>query len=160
MDCAGQIGLTTQSVVVKAGYWRSNNATDYIKPCPVPEACINSSCAQGHHGSFCMVCAPGYSRWRRAGLCETCPKQLGWGIMRAIAALILCLVLLVIFLRLNRKAPSGVIKPFINASQMIQVLLMFEVDWPESFAHLASVFGSVNLLRATCNTNRCIEFVE
>ena len=155
MNCTVS-GLTTQSVAVKAGFWRSHNATITIKPCPVPEACVHSSCAKGHRGPFCMVCDPGYSRWRRAGLCEACPEQMGWGVVRAIAALILCLVLLVVFLRLNRKVPSGVIKPFINASQMVQVLLMFEVDWPESFGHLAAIFGGVNLDAVSLASPSCM----
>ena len=95
MDCS-EAGLTASSLVVKAGYWRPHNTTINIKPCPVPQACVNSSCVEGHTGPFCMVCAAGYSRWRRAGLCEACPDDTGWSVARSIAALILCLFLIVL----------------------------------------------------------------
>ena len=145
MDCTSTIGLTIYDVPVKAGFWRSNNATNNIKACPVEKACVNSTCASGHEGPFCMVCSPGYSRWQRTGLCQPCPAEIGWGVVRSIASLVLIIALLVAFLKLNRKAPNGAIKPLINASQMIQVLLMFEADWPDSFSILVSIFGSINL---------------
>eukprot|EP00947_MAST-08B_sp_MAST-8B-sp1_P001648 g1648.t1 len=145
MDCSSAVGLSISSVPIKDGFWRSNTMSNNIKACPVAEACTNSTCASGHEGPFCMVCSPGYSRWQRGGLCQPCPAELGWGIVRSVASLVLVVGLLVLFLRLNRKAPNGAIKPFINASQMIQVLLMFEVDWPDSFGTLVSIFGSINL---------------
>ena len=36
------------------------------------------------------------------------------------------------------------------------MLLVFEVDWPESFAHLASVFGSVNLDAVSLASPSCM----
>eukprot|EP00947_MAST-08B_sp_MAST-8B-sp1_P004996 g4996.t1 len=145
MDCLEEEGLTIAKIPIKKGFWRSHDGTNDIKPCPVQDACVNSSCATGHQGPYCMVCSTGYSRWQRTQLCEPCPESMAWGIIRSIFALVLCIALLVIFLRLNRRAPNGVIKPFINASQMIQVLLMFEIDWPSSFSTVASVFSGINL---------------
>ena len=82
--------------------------------------------------------------------------RVGWAIVRSMALVVLCLALLVIFLRVNRTAPSGVIKPFINGTQMIQVLLMFDVEWPKSFSQIAAVVGGLNLDAVSITSPSCM----
>eukprot|EP00947_MAST-08B_sp_MAST-8B-sp1_P006066 g6066.t1 len=45
----------------------------------------------------------------------------------------------------NRKAPDGVLRPLINAAQMMMVVLMFPVDWPDSITMMSRIFDGVNL---------------
>eukprot|EP00947_MAST-08B_sp_MAST-8B-sp1_P000611 g611.t1 len=130
---------------------------DACKPCgkgrysSAQVSCKSSDCAEGKYGTGQIVVKKDNDT-EEVKDCTNCPVgryspavEIGWGIVRSIASLVLVIGLLVLFLRLNRKAPNGAIKPFINASQMIQVLLMFEADWPASFSTLVSIFGSINL---------------
>eukprot|EP00947_MAST-08B_sp_MAST-8B-sp1_P000112 g112.t1 len=54
------------------------------------------------------------------------------------------LVLLALCLFFNRKAPNGILRPLINAAQMMMVVLMFPVDWPDSVMIFSLIVEGIN----------------
>ena len=144
-------GRTVFNLQVDGGFWRGSNQTAKLMVCPVAEACKGGNstghyCIEGHEGPLCAVCAPTFFRWVAKEKCERCPEELGWRVMRSVVLLLLLLVLLLLFLRFNRKAPDGVMRPLINAWQMLQVILMSNREWPPFITAIHNYFvSSVNL---------------
>ena len=42
------------------------------------------------------------------------------------------------------KASNGILRPLINAAQMMTVVLMFPVDWPESIMVMTHILEGIN----------------
>jgi len=51
---------------------------------------------------------------------------------------------LVVFVRVNRRAPRSVIRPFLNLVQLMSVMLLFDAPYPESFRVLANILAGLN----------------
>eukprot|EP00947_MAST-08B_sp_MAST-8B-sp1_P000632 g632.t1 len=101
-------------------------------------------CLAGHHGPLCAICDTGYSRWRNTVPCSKCPENMLPSVFAAIGAAILLLILLILCLYFNRRAPNGVLRPLINAAQMLVVVMMFPVDWPESIKLFENIISGIN----------------
>jgi hypothetical protein len=64
-------GMTLATLRVLPGYWRTDNRSSDVRPCPVAEACVgwNASalfelgtyCREGHVGPYCNLCKDGYA---------------------------------------------------------------------------------------------------
>ena len=170
VDCSHP-GVSSRSAQVKAGFWRTSDDSIVFLPCPVPEACVGASplqrvsgangsasgngtanttanfepCARGHEGPLCMVCKAGWTRRHSRVLCEACPESTGLSFLWALLFAVLGVIALLLFLRCNRKAPSGVVRPFMNAVQKLLVVLLFPVRWPKSVEQLnAYVVSAIN----------------
>ena len=159
-----QPGSVLVAAKVKQGYWRADNQSRTFYVCRVPEACVGASglrssgnfttntttntadqfCAPGQTGPLCAVCKPGFSRWSSKSLCTPCPKDLAGGIVASVFSFLGILVLLVACLMFNRRAPNGILRPLINAAQMMMVVLMFPVDWPKSITVMSRIFDGIN----------------
>jgi hypothetical protein len=64
-----QMGNTLETLRVLPGYWRTNNHSSDVRPCPVAEACVGwdvsaTYCREGHNGPYCSLCEDGYVRMR------------------------------------------------------------------------------------------------
>ena len=62
-------GMALETLRVLPGYWRTNNRSSDVRPCPVAEACVGwnvsaSYCREGHTGPYCNLCEDGYVRMR------------------------------------------------------------------------------------------------
>jgi hypothetical protein len=64
-------------------------------------------------------------------------SSLGIGVL--LIAGFFCLLLV------NRKFPSGSLRPLLNAWQQLSVILQFDSDWPDALKSLAAVLQSINL---------------
>ncbi len=104
----------------------------------------NYYCAAGQRGPLCALCETGFSRWSNKVMCTPCPEELGTGIVMSILSIIGMLALLVLCLYFNRKAPNGILRPLINAAQMMMVVLMFPVDWPDSVMIFSLIVEGIN----------------
>ena len=82
-------------------------------------------------------------------LCEPCSSNIAGSVALSIFTLIGCLIVLYLFLLYSRRSSKGAARPIINMCQMVQVLLMFDVGWPESFRQLQALLsGMVFLAKA------------
>eukprot|EP00947_MAST-08B_sp_MAST-8B-sp1_P002385 g2385.t1 len=116
----------------------------------------NYYCAAGQRGPLCALCEPGFSRWSNKVMCTPCPEELGTGIAMSILSIIGMLVLLALCLIFNRKAPNGILRPLINAAQMMMVVLMFPVDWPESIMVMTHILEGINFSFVKLASPSCI----
>eukprot|EP00947_MAST-08B_sp_MAST-8B-sp1_P003406 g3406.t1 len=66
------------------------------------------------------------------------------------------LVLLALCLYFNRKAPNGMLRPLINAAQMMMVVLMFPVNWPESIRIMTHILEGINFSFVTIASPSCM----
>merc|ERR1712034_98165 len=52
---------------------------------------------------------------------------------------------LVLFVAVNRRAPSGLLRPFINLVQTLTVMLMFDAPFPESLLKVGRALSGLSL---------------
>jgi len=90
-----------------------------------------------------MVCDVGYSRLQQSGQCEPCSANVAGSVVLAIVIMVVILGALYLFLLYSRRSNAGYTRPFINMCQSLQVLLSFNVKWPDSFLYLQSVLGGI-----------------
>ena len=96
-------GITTASLPLKDGYWRTQLTSTEIYACPIFDGCrstlANSThmCAPGYSGIMCALCDDGHFYSKAADKCKTCEEanQFMWIIG---AAFIILAVLAVYFL--------------------------------------------------------------
>ena len=80
---------------------------------------------------YTAVCAPGYARSKASEPCQQCgPAAEAWG--GASLSTVAMLVLLVLMLVINRRAPSSVLRPLVNFAQTLSIMLLFDAPWPEA----------------------------
>eukprot|EP00947_MAST-08B_sp_MAST-8B-sp1_P003569 g3569.t1 len=159
------IGNELEDVTLADGMWRAGPHDNDFLPCPVDGTCIGGNisgrvmdrargnstgeediyCLTGNHGPLCAICDAGYSRWRNTVPCSKCPDDMAPSIIGAIGAAIGLLALLALCIFFNRRAPNGILRPVINAAQMMVVVMMFPVEWPKSIQELGQVFSGINL---------------
>jgi hypothetical protein len=68
-----EAGMKLETLRVLPGYWRTDNRSSDVRPCPVAEACVGwetGNCREGHVGPYCNLCDDGYER------CFTAPSPL------------------------------------------------------------------------------------
>ena len=128
MECA-ELGSEAQSLNLTAGFYRPSLATVEVVECPVKAACIgglgvaaNNSCRAGNEGVLCAVCTAGYYQPSAFVPCEECGDKT-LAIVSALGALLGMVVSLGGFILINRRAPSGLLRPFINLVQQLSVML-------------------------------------
>eukprot|EP00947_MAST-08B_sp_MAST-8B-sp1_P003620 g3620.t1 len=66
-------------------------------------------------------------------------------IIAAVGATGCLITLLGVCIVFNRRAPNGMLRPLINAAQMMVVVMMFPVEWPKSIQLLGQIFSGINL---------------
>ena len=157
-------GLNLRSLEPDLGFWRLDSLSKAILPCPVPKACSSGdsssntstgnstststnasiSCAPGHEGALCMVCTDGWARSGSTALCKQCQVKAA-DVVVSIMFVILGLALFGAFLALNRRVPSGALRPLINMWQQLSVVLLFDVKWPTEFDSLLAILSTINL---------------
>ena len=82
-----------------------------------------SSCLKGNEGPFCAVCSEGYFRPSAFQPCKACGDE-AMAMLSAVVALVAMVILLFVFIQINRRAPSGLLRPFINLVQQLTVMLV------------------------------------
>jgi len=59
------VGMKLESVFLDPGFWRTNEKSEEILECPIPDACTGGNdtdiCREGHKGHYCATCKDGYS---------------------------------------------------------------------------------------------------
>jgi len=165
VDCFGD-GNRLEKLHILPGFWRSSNSSELVLHCPIKEACPGSSastdaagkntttslitrtgntlCATGNEGVMCTLCSPRYQRINMAQPCKACGTP-GEAIAWAIGGAFISVAGLVVLLYLNRKAPNGALRPFINFVQYISVMLMYNAPWPALLIQLFKVLQSLNM---------------
>ena len=93
---------------------------------------------------MCTLCSPRYQRINMAQPCKACGTP-GEAIAWAIGGAFISVAGLVVLLYLNRKAPNGALRPFINFVQYISVMLMYNAPWPALLIQLFKVLQSLNM---------------
>ena len=105
-----------------------------VLPCPVKDACLPttgnatnaSSCIEGNEGPLCAVCAARSYRPSAFSPCEACGDE-ALAVLSALGGLVAMVACLVVFVLVNRRAPSGLLRPFINLVQQLTVMLVSEL---------------------------------
>ncbi|GMI23025.1 hypothetical protein TeGR_g4447 [Tetraparma gracilis] len=92
------MGNTLETLRVLPGYWRTNNHSSDVRPCPVAEACVGwdvsaTYCREGHNGPYCSLCEDGYAP-DALQLCQECKTGAG-DVAYTLMILVVGLVLLV-----------------------------------------------------------------
>ena len=124
------MGNEASSLVVTNGYFRPSERTTEIVPCPVADACIggagvvgNNSCLVGNTGVLCAICSDGFYRPSAFVPCQPCGNE-ALAFFSALCALLGMGLGVWIFIMVNRRAPSGLLRPFINLVQQLVVMLV------------------------------------
>jgi len=151
MDCAAA-GSDVSALKLHEGYWRPSDSSDEVLACPVPKACAGSNattpdergCLPGNGEMLCAVCAEGFYRPSAFSPCEECGAQ-GVAVASMLGILLAMAVGLAIFLVANRRAPSGLMRPFINLVQTLSVMLMFDAPFPESLVKMGKALSGLSL---------------
>ena len=150
-------GAVLNQLDIKVGFWRLDNLSKQAFECPVPQACNataggkvpsnhsgDEKCALGHQGTLCMSCSDGWARSGSKTLCTKC--DVTWlSVLSSLGVGILFIVGFVGLLFINRKYPSGALRPLLNAWQQLSVILQFDSDWPDALKFLAAALQSINL---------------
>ena len=141
-------GSTIETLILEKRFWRANKTTLHIERCRKGYNClggiiINSSddlCNKGHTGPMCDVCLDGWAK--NEGKCFKCLTD-SHVIARSYTFTIIFpfIISLIIYLMIKTANPkssqsqkeplSGVIKIFMNYSQIFTLASSFEINWPE-----------------------------
>ncbi|CAM9462085.1 unnamed protein product, partial [Ectocarpus sp. 12 AP-2014] len=125
------MGATTRTLPVKAGYWRASLDSVYIRQCFNEDACQGGSivaseqdyCNAGYEGPQCAVCASGYGRGV-ANACHLCTASFKGGMyfVLAVASLLTLFVaaLLAVYLVGGRGAVSNTMTNTRESVRMLQ----------------------------------------
>ncbi|GMI60191.1 hypothetical protein ScalyP_jg10056 [Parmales sp. scaly parma] len=86
-----EVGLTTETLELSPGYWRSGNSSVKIEMCEnvgdCPQKNATQQCADGHEGPICANCLPGHTRLVSGG-CEECEETSSSSMLALLACLI------------------------------------------------------------------------
>ena len=141
-----------ESVQLKDGFWRVDNKSLDVQPCPYKQGCNMSGggtggCAIGHEGPFCSICSANYTRWSDNGKCELCPAEdnsnAALANLLGIAAAILAIVIL--YAMFNHKLPTGALKPLINGMQYLAIAVTSSTA--KRPAIVQSIFDGLSVLQ-------------
>ncbi|GMI59611.1 hypothetical protein ScalyP_jg169, partial [Parmales sp. scaly parma] len=91
-----EVGLTTETLKLSPGYWRSGNSSVKIEMCEnigdCPQKNVTQQCADGHEGPICANCLPDHTRSVSGG-CEECEETSTSSMLMLLACLIISLIL-------------------------------------------------------------------
>ena len=151
MDCSAAGSDVLDNMGLTDGHWRPSDVSDEVLECPIPKACVDGSnstdgrgCVPGNKGVMCAVCAEGFYRPSFSSPCEACGAQ-GAAVASFLGILLAMALALAIFVVVNRKAPSGLLRPFINLVQTLTVMLMFDAPFPESLVKMGKALSGLSL---------------
>ena len=146
-------GTKLETLIIKQKFWRANITTLHTERCKKAYNCpggiiTNSSddiCNIGHSGAICDVCKKGWAK--NEGKCFKCLTDTHV-IARSYTFTILFPLIIsgIIFFMIKTANPSsseeqkeplsGVIKIFMNYSQIFTLASSFEINWPEIIMQL------------------------
>ncbi|GMI50669.1 hypothetical protein TeGR_g7247, partial [Tetraparma gracilis] len=100
----GVEGMTLETMLIEAGFWRTDLASFDVRACPVAAACVGGNasttvngtidyCRAGHIGPYCNLCEDGYAP-DAFQLCQECKTGAG-DVAYTLVILVVGLVLLV-----------------------------------------------------------------
>ena len=152
MNC-GSIGNDLSSLTLEKGYWRPCSlSTAEVLDCPITEACVADptsdnvsacGCLDGNEGILCAVCSEGYYRASKYKVCEECGSR-GEAILSAFGVSVAMVLALVIFVVINRKAPNGLLRPFIDLVQKVTVMLLFDAPFPAALVAMGRILDGLS----------------
>ena len=152
MKC-DSIGNDLSMLTLEEGYWRPCSlSTAEVLDCPVAEACIADpttdnvsacGCLGGNEGILCAVCSKGYYRASKYNVCEECGSR-GEAILSAFGFSVAMAIALIIFVAINRKAPNGLLRPFIDLVQKVTVMLLFDAPFPAALVAMGQVLDGLS----------------
>ena len=117
MDCLSA-GTDARTLGAKDGFARPTAESPAVVDCPIPEACVNNSCLAGNTGVLCAVCDRGFYRSSQFSVCSQCGTTSEAAFVAFLVAVAMATALFMIIM-LNRKAPNGLLRPFIDATQKL-----------------------------------------
>ena len=149
-------GVTIATMSIVSGAWRPNKQSEDIYDCPVPLACLGGNnsdhlCAEGSNGVLCATCAEGWFRSGSKTLCDRCPEDVSSSFLFAGllggGAILFILIFLCLDLRFGwtNKPGGGFLKPLVNATQQMTVLIMFPVKWPAAVSEMGKIFEGMSI---------------
>ena len=104
-----EVGLTTETLKLSPGYWRSGNSSVKIEMCEnvgdCPQKNVTQQCADGQEGPICANCLPGHTRSVSGG-CEECEETSSSSMLMLLACLILLSLILSRVLKRRMKNTS------------------------------------------------------
>ena len=147
MDC-DEIGSSVTTITLTPGHWRANEATSEVIVCPVEAACpgganTTGSCAAGNFGILCAICQGGYYRPGAYSVCKECGSQED-AVFTAIAIVVAMVIAILIFIQINRRAPNGLLRPFIDLVQKVSVMLLFDAPFPQALVEAGRVLAGMS----------------
>ena len=157
-------GITLQQLPIKEGFWRDSATATNVYECLVKSDCPGGRnrseyCVESSTGPLCAVCQDNYYRSSANAPCEACPSQ-GASIGTSIGLLIVCGILFGLLLWVNRKAPDGMLRPFINFVQYMGVILAFKAPWPKFLLKFYSMVQGLNLDVVDVASPACTGFLS
>ena len=164
-----KVGATLADLPLTPGYWRAGPHTAKVLACPQKKACVqrranstgnNTStmnatntttnittntimtCLPGNHGVLCAVCDPNYARYGSTKPCEKCSSPTMAWVWAIIAAILIAVVLTLVMIA-NRKSPTGLLRPIIDLTHRLTVMLMFSAEWPSSLRAVGNAISGM-----------------
>ena len=137
--CLGSITNTTSSTTTVVGETRrilvaspsTANTNDSATPC-----------LAGNGGVLCAVCDPGFARYGARDPCKQCGTTgAAWAWTIFAAVLVGVVLFAVIFI--NRRSPSGLLRPVIDLVHRLTVMLMFTANWPSALVDLGNFLSGI-----------------
>ena len=125
--------------------------SDEVLKCPIPGACLStasnrtngSTCLEGNEGALCAVCAADHYRPSAYSVCEPCGDATV-AALSAFGVFFAMVIALVVFVNVNRRAPNGLLRPFIDLVQKVTVMLLFEAPFPKALIEAGKVMSGLS----------------
>ena len=138
-------------IFAKPGYWRRNN-TDHIFKCFNEDACLGDQnttiCSVGYEGNLCQVCSLGYTT-EKENTCSKCLNKIEnfSKIVGLLAIIFLFLIFQCYSTLKSAYEPESItsinLKILVSYSQLISIIMQFQLDWPEIVLNLFNVQNKV-----------------
>ena len=152
-------GITTRiNMVAAAIYSNGSGSSAGIAPSFRNASALDYLCEPGNTGPLCMVCSKGYFRSGRGKPCDTlCSADPTGAVFWVIGGGFLIVAMFVIFLLVNRRASSGLLRPVINFVQYMSIMLLFDIPFPALLKKLSRVLAALNFEVFETVSVQCID---
>ena len=92
-----EVGMKLESVFLDPGFWRTNEKSEEVRECPIPDACIGGNetnvCREGHRGHYCATCKDGYSM-DPFQVCKKCTATVVDSVLTVVAVILVVVLVL------------------------------------------------------------------
>ncbi|CAI2367699.1 unnamed protein product [Moneuplotes crassus] len=168
-DCLG-----SDHISVDKGYWRKTEQSDHIVACFREKSCLGGyhpenenpvKCEKGYEGLLCSKCSiTDESKYQPSGNfeCLKCPSRILNAVEVVIFQLIaLAFIYFIIIINIRKKSEnqfSILLRIFTNYTQLITVIMSFNIKFPNIFNEISTQSDTVNSPERTFFSFDC--FIE